>query len=45
VLVADAWLLSNPDSRGIARLQALIGYVQEAWNADKARLEGRDTGA
>jgi len=44
VLVADAWLLSNPDSRGIARLQALIGYVQESWNADKARLEGRATG-
>jgi len=40
----DAWLLSHPDSRGIARLQALIGYVQEIWAADRARLEGR-TGA
>lgn len=37
----DAWLLSHPDSRGIARLQALIGYAQEAWAADRARLEGR----
>jgi len=41
VAAGDAWLLSHPDSRGIARLQALIGYVQEAWAADRARLEGR----
>jgi DNA-binding transcriptional LysR family regulator len=37
----QAWLLSHPDSRGIARLQALLGYVQEIWTADRARLEGR----
>jgi len=37
----EAWLFSHPDSRGIARLQALLGYVQEIWTADRARLEGR----
>lgn len=39
--VGEAWLLSHPDSRGIARLQALLGYLQEIWTADRARLEGR----
>jgi DNA-binding transcriptional LysR family regulator len=43
--VADAWLLSHPESRGIARLQALLGYVQEIWSGDRARLEGRLTEA
>jgi DNA-binding transcriptional LysR family regulator len=37
----EAWLLSHPESRGIARLQALLGYVQEIWTADMARIEGR----
>jgi DNA-binding transcriptional LysR family regulator len=41
IAAGDVWLLSHPDSRGIARLQALIGYVQEAWTADRTRLEGR----
>jgi len=36
----DVWLLSHPDSRGIARLLALLGYVQEIWTADRTRLEG-----
>jgi DNA-binding transcriptional LysR family regulator len=44
VPAAEAWLLSHPDSRGIARLQALLGYVQEIWTLDRARLEGRAHG-
>ncbi|MBX3706183.1 MAG: LysR family transcriptional regulator [Pseudomonadales bacterium] len=39
------WLLSHPDSRGIARLQALLGFVQESWIIDRARLEGQAAGA
>lgn len=41
----EVWLLSHPDSRGIARLQALLGYVQEIWTTDRARLEGRSEAA
>jgi len=41
VVGADVWLLSHPDSRGIARLQALLGYLLEIWREDAARLGGR----
>jgi DNA-binding transcriptional LysR family regulator len=43
VVAVDAWLVSHPDSRGIARIQAAATFIQDTWAADRERLEGTFT--
>jgi DNA-binding transcriptional LysR family regulator len=39
----EIWLLFHPDLRGVARIQSVSGFVQEAFERLESRLLGHDT--